>query len=292
MQRAARARGEGARGGEGRRVLLRLLRRRRVRLLGPRGLLALRLGPLRHGRQLRRLHRRRQGGDPGGQGGRLEGQRDRPGAPRPRVRGARCHPRARLLRLRLRRHEGGARRDRAILASQRVRPVQGGGRPRRGGLPPALRAALQLGHRRRPQLREDHGRPLRPRRGPRRQSLRGHRGGRPDGPPHLRAGHGARHIPPAGLPRPVRHLRLHRLGQGRQLGRRRPRGLRPEERQRGGRPPRLHRGVLRERRGPGGPEAGALGARPRQAGGNGLPHARLGAGARGARARAGGAHAR
>jgi dTDP-4-dehydrorhamnose 3,5-epimerase len=104
-------------------------------------------------------------------------------------------------------------------------------------------------------------------------------GRRPAGPPHLHARHGRRDPPPAGQPRPLRHLRLHGLRRGALLGGRGEGVLRGRQRQRGRRPSRLHRGVLRLRQGPHRPPSCALHARPLEAGGHGLLHARLGAGA-------------
>ena len=87
---------------------LRLLRHRHLRHVRPGGLFAVRLVALRHRHQLRRLHGGRQGGDPRGPRDRLEGQRDRSRPSRPHLRRARHHARPRVLRLRLRRHRGGA----------------------------------------------------------------------------------------------------------------------------------------------------------------------------------------
>ena len=60
-----------------------------------------------------------------------------------------------------------------------------------------LHHALQLGHRRGPQLRQDHEGALRPRRRPGGRARAGHRGRRPAGPPDLHARHGRGHLPRA-----------------------------------------------------------------------------------------------
>ena len=98
---------------------------------------------------------RRQGRDHRGPRRRLEGQRDRAGPSRPHLRRARDHARARVQRLRLRRHRRGARRGGAVQPAFRLRPDQGRRRHRRGRVPAPLHHALQLGHRRGAQLRQD-----------------------------------------------------------------------------------------------------------------------------------------
>ena len=80
----------------------------------PRGLLPVRLGPLRHRHQLRRLHRGGPRRDPRGPRGLLEGQRERPGPPRPHLRRSLHHAGPRLQRLRLRRHLRAPRRGGAL----------------------------------------------------------------------------------------------------------------------------------------------------------------------------------
>ena len=77
------------------------------------------------------------------------------------------------------------------------------GDPRRVDVPVPLHPPQLLGHRRRQQLREDHGEALRPLRRPGRRPLGGDGGGRPGGAPHLHRGHGGRHPAPPRLPRRV-----------------------------------------------------------------------------------------
>ena len=143
---------------------------------------------------------------------------------------------------------------------------------RRGRLPQALHRALQLGHRRGPQFREDHEGPVRPLRRSGGRPRQGHRGRRPVRPAHLHPRHGrgdplAARLPRgrrrAGLARAARRLQPHRVRPRRVLGRNRRPRVRPGQRQRRRRRPRLDRRVLRLRRGPDRPEAGALRARPR-----------------------------
>ena len=79
------------------------------------------------------VHRRRRRRDHRGPGRRLGRQRHRTGDPRPARPRAPLHARALLLGVRLRRHRRPRprpRRGRAAVAARRLRPVQGGGRPR------------------------------------------------------------------------------------------------------------------------------------------------------------------
>ena len=154
--------------------------------------------------------------------------------------------------------------DEPLSAAVRLRPVQGRRRPRRGRLSQTLRRAQLLGDRRRPELRQDHEGALRPGGGPRGRAREGHSGRRPARPSHLHRPDGRRHPAPARLPRrrpgalrarPLRHLQPHRLRPRGVLGAGRGPRLRPGQRQRRRGRARLHRRVLRLRRGPDRPEA-------------------------------------
>ena len=90
-----------------------------------------------------------------------------------------------LLALRVRRRSGGAHGGRAVRPPGRVRPDQGRGRHRRRERARALHPALELGDRRRPQLREDHDDALEQGRRPGGQARSGDGGGRPVRPPDL-----------------------------------------------------------------------------------------------------------
>ena len=85
-----------------------------------------------------------------------------PGAARESLRGTWHNARARVQRLRVRRNGRGTHRGRAFLTAGRLRPDQGGRRHRGRQLPQTLHRALQLGDRRRQELRQDDGGALRP----------------------------------------------------------------------------------------------------------------------------------
>ncbi|CAA9380908.1 MAG: dTDP-4-dehydrorhamnose reductase, partial [uncultured Nocardioides sp.] len=199
------------------------------------------LGRLRRRAERRGVHRRRRRGDPRGPGRRLGRQRHRTRHARRARPRARLHPRALLLRVRLRRDRPGrarAHRGRAALPARRVRPEQGSRRAGGGRRTPPLRPARLVGDRRGRQLRAHHA-------AARRRWRVTDRRQRPGGPTHLRRRAGAGDPPPGRLRGAVRHLPREQRRSGHVVGRRGRQGLRALRTRRGRRHADHLRGVRR-----------------------------------------------